>query len=71
MGLGLWGLGSRWVRLAVYDLLGREVAVLVNERKEPGNYSVTWIAGGLPSGVYFYQLTAGGYHAVKKMVVVR
>ncbi len=70
-GSGVSGLGARWVRLAIYDLLGREVAVLVNERKEPGNYSVTWKAGGLPSGIYFYQLTAGAYHAVKKMVVVR
>ena len=70
-GSGVSGLGSRWVRLAIYDMLGREVAVLVNERKEPGNYAVIWNAGRLPSGVYFYQLTAGGFHDVKKMVVVR
>ncbi len=59
------------VKLAVYDLLGREVATLVNERKEPGRYSVRFDAGGLPSGAYFYRLEAGGKVAVKKLVLVR
>ena len=48
----------RWVSLKIYDLLGREVATLVNEMKEPGNYSVTWDARGVSSGVYFYRLMA-------------
>jgi hypothetical protein len=59
------------VKLAVYDLLGREVATLVNERKEPGRYSVRFDAGGLSSGAYFYRLEAGGKVAVKKLVLVR
>ena len=61
-GLGaneLDGVLSEWVRIAVYDLLGREVAVLVNERKVPGNYSVIWSAGNLASGQYFCRMTVG------------
>jgi Secretion system C-terminal sorting domain len=59
------------VKLAVYDLLGREVAVLVKERKEPGNYTVQFNASGLASGVYVYRLEAGGFVASKKLVLVR
>jgi hypothetical protein len=46
------------VSLAVYDILGREAAVLVNERKSPGGYQVPFDATGLASGVYFYRLQA-------------
>jgi M6 family metalloprotease-like protein len=47
------------VKLSVFDLLGREVAVLVNERKAPGSYEAQFNASGLSSGVYFYRLQAG------------
>ena len=47
------------VKLAVYDILGREVAVLVNEKKAPGRYEVTFDGSGLASGVYFYRLRVG------------
>jgi len=47
------------VKLVVYDVLGREVAVLVNERKEPGTYEVKFDGSGLTSGVYFYRIQAG------------
>jgi beta-glucuronidase len=59
------------VRLAVYDLLGREVAVLVDERKDPGSYEVTFDAARLSSGIYLYQLRAGAFTATKKMAVVK
>jgi hypothetical protein len=59
------------VRLAVYDLLGREVAVLVNEWKLPGSYSATWEAHGIASGVYIYRLTVGNLVASKKMILLR
>jgi hypothetical protein len=69
------------VRLVVYDLLGREVAVLVNEQKAPGNYVVTFSAksasvpggnaAGLAGGVYFYRLTAGNFVQTHKMVLAR
>jgi hypothetical protein len=55
----------------VYDLLGREVAVLVNEKKQPGTYEVGFNAGRLASGVYFYRLTADGYVDTKKLLLIR
>jgi hypothetical protein len=63
--------GASMVRLVVYDLLGRELAVLVNERKEPGSYKVKWDARSVASGVYLYRLTAGSFVETKKMVVVK
>jgi hypothetical protein len=59
------------VRLAVYDMLGREVAVLVNEGKQPGTYGVSFDGAGLASGVYLCRLTAGGYTASRRMVLLR
>jgi len=55
----------------VFDLLGREVAVLVNERKAPGSYEATFDANGLASGVYVYRLTAGSFVQSRKMVLVK
>jgi hypothetical protein len=59
------------VDLRVFDLLGREVAVLVNEEKMPGTYTVTWNAKGAASGIYFYTLRAGGNVFTKKMILLR
>jgi len=59
------------VRLVVYDILGRELSVLVNERKAPGSYSVKFDASGLASGVYLYRLQAGNFVQTKKALVVR
>lgn len=57
--------------LKVFNLLGQEVATLVNEVKPPGEYHVTWDASKQPSGVYFYKLTAGKYTSVNKMLLIR
>jgi hypothetical protein len=62
---------SRFVSLEVYDVLGREVAVLVNEWKSPGRYSVAWDARGLTSGVYFYRIKAGNFAETKKLLLLR
>ncbi len=62
---------SQKVELSVYDLLGREVATLVNENKSAGNYEVKFDASKLPSGVYFYRLTAGNMSLAKKMLLLR
>lgn len=62
--------GSR-VTLKVFDVLGNEIATLVNEEKPAGIYEVLFDAAGLASGVYFYSLTAGGFYQVKKMVYLR
>jgi hypothetical protein len=59
------------VKLQVFDLLGREVAVLMNEQKDPGGYQVRFDASALPTGVYLYRLTAGNYVEAKKLVLVR
>jgi hypothetical protein len=59
------------VTLKVYDLLGREVASLVNDKKVPGKYSAIWNASGMPSGVYFYRLQTGTYTETKKMLLLK
>ena len=61
----------RIVKLSVYDLLGREVSVLVNEQKAPGSYSVTFDGTGLSSGVYVYRLTAGDFVATKRLLLLK
>lgn len=58
------------VRVTVYDLLGREVALLLNERRQPGRYAVEWEATGLPSGAYVVRLTAAGKHASSRLVLL-
>lgn len=63
--------GSGDVTLKVYDLLGREVATLVNEEKPSGTYEVTFDASGLSSGVYYYQIKTDGYLETKKMILIR
>jgi hypothetical protein len=63
--------GSSPVRLAVYDLLGREVALLVDGEKSPGSHAVTWNAAGFPSGVYFCRLTSGTSSQSKRIVLMK
>jgi carboxypeptidase T len=57
--------------LTIYNILGQEVAVLVNEEMNPGRYRVTWDAIGLSSGVYVYKLQAGSFTDTKKLLLVR
>jgi len=59
------------VSLRVYDVLGREVATLVNETKAPGEYDATWDARDFPSGVYFYRIQTPAASISKKMLLVR
>ncbi len=59
------------VKVKVYDILGDEVAVLVNETKESGYHSVEFNASDLPSGVYIYTLQANGYSDSKKMLLIK
>ena len=62
---------SLLVTLKVFDILGNEIEKLVNEEKLAGTYEVTWYAGQLPSGVYFYQLKAGNFIQTKKMIFLK
>ncbi len=59
------------VRLVIYDILGREVTVLVNEVFKPGTYEIDWNGIHYPSGVYFYKLISGDYTETKKMVLLK
>ena len=59
------------VTLKVYDVLGREVATLVNQKQSAGKYSVTFNGSRLASGVYFYRLAAGSFVSVKKLMLVK
>ena len=62
---------KQFVTMKVYDILGNEVAILVNEEKPAGTYEVTWNTADLPSGVYFYQLKAGIFAATKKLLLLK
>ena len=59
------------VNIKVFDLLGREIAELVNERKEAGNYNVSFNGNDLSSGVYFYTITANDFMMTKKMILMK
>ena len=59
------------VTLTVFNMLGQKVAELVNQYQTAGNYNVNWDAAGVPSGIYFYQLTSGVYTQTKKMLLVK
>ncbi|MBI4546880.1 MAG: T9SS type A sorting domain-containing protein [Ignavibacteriae bacterium] len=59
------------VTLKVFDVLGQEVATLVDEKKVPGEHTVTWDASNQPSGVYFYRLQTDKFMDIKKMLIIR
>jgi len=62
---------SGLVSLKVFDVLGKEVATLINDVKPAGSYEVQFDASNLPSGIYFYKLSAGTFTETKKMVLIR
>ncbi len=67
-----YAIGSQqFVSLKVYDVLGNEVATLVNEEKPAGSFEVSWNADNLPSGIYFYKLQAGSFTETKKMILLK
>jgi hypothetical protein len=60
-----------WQTLKIYDVLGNEVATLVDEYKSAGSYEIKWDASKYPSGIYFYQLNSGSYTETKKMILLK
>jgi hypothetical protein len=62
---------TEFVTLKIYDVLGKEVATLINEELNAGNHTKIWDAKNLSSGVYFYKLQAGKFSETKKMILVR
>ena len=59
------------ISLVVYNAIGQQVSVLANEEKEVGTYRINFDATGLPSGIYFYRLSAGNFVTTKKMVLLK
>ena len=63
------------VQINLFDVLGRQVATLVNELKKPGNYTVKFNSNSvnkrIPSGVYYYQIKAGSFVETKKMMLIK
>ena len=59
------------VQLKVYDILGREIATLVNKKQQPGNYEVDFNGTDLPSGIYIYKLRMGDFLQTKKMTLIK
>ena len=59
------------VKIIIYDILGREISLLVNENLKPGTYEVEWSASGFASGIYFCRLIAGNFQDAKKMLLVK
>jgi len=60
-----------FVSLKVYDVIGREVATVVSEQLNEGNYTQQWNASGLSSGVYFYRIQAGNFVETKKLILLK
>ena len=62
---------NSFVTLRIFDVLGREVAKLVNEQQAAGTHDVRWDASGMPSGMYLYRITAGNFDSARKMVLTK
>jgi len=62
---------NEYVSLKVYDIIGREVATLINKQQSAGNHDVHFNASNLTSGVYFYKIEAGSFASVKKMLLLK
>jgi hypothetical protein len=60
-----------FVKITVFDMLGKELETLVNEQLQPGTYETNWNASNYPSGIYFYKLSAGDYSETKKMLLLK
>ncbi len=63
--------GYQFVNLSVYDVLGRNIATLVNEQKQPGNYFIDFNANNLASGIYFYSLRVNNSTKTRKMIIIK
>ncbi|MCP5061569.1 MAG: T9SS type A sorting domain-containing protein [Ignavibacteriae bacterium] len=64
-------ISQSFVTLKVYDLFGKEIAVLINKQQNPGSYSVKFDASELSSGIYFCKLMANNFSQTKKMIVLK
>jgi len=60
-----------FVKISIYNILGNEIKVLVNEEKDPGDYEISFDAREIASGVYFYKISTGKFSQIKKMIVMK
>jgi hypothetical protein len=65
------GAGGMLAKLLIYDILGREVATLVNEKLSPGTYEVDWDASNFANGIYFYKIVADDFTQTRKMILLK
>lgn len=65
------GSGGDLITLKIYNILGKEIATLVNEKLKPGEYEITFDGSNLPSGIYFYTLSADNFKKTKKMALIK
>ena len=63
--------GAKNISISIVDVLGKEVSVLVNQHLEAGTHNISFNAGNLSSGIYFYRLEAGNFNDIKKMTLVK
>jgi hypothetical protein len=62
---------SAFIKISVFDISGREVAVIVNESMQAGRYEAIWNGSGYSNGIYFYKISAGSYTETKKMILMK
>ena len=62
---------SKFIKLTVFDMIGKEVTLLVNEKLQPGTYEVTFDGSSLSSGIYFYQLKTENFIETKKLILLK
>jgi hypothetical protein len=62
---------AQFVSLTLYDILGKEVKRVLNQEMVPGRHTISWNASGMPSGIYFYRLTAGGFTQTRKLMLLK
>jgi len=62
---------SKFVALKIYDILGREITTLLNEKLKAGIYEISFSINQLPSGIYFYKISTGDFSDIKKMVLMK
>ena len=62
---------KNFVSLRVFNIIGEEVSTLINEEKDAGSYHIKFNALNIPSGIYFYKITAGSFSATRKMILIK
>ncbi len=62
---------ASYVKLSIFDVLGQNVSIIVNKSQNAGNHNIEWNAANYPSGVYFYQIEAGSFSSIRKMILIK